>query len=775
MSLSTALDSVARLINFKRRREALSSDDPVTVIGIHDRPAGEAGHASAVIAHVPPPSPEPTRVVSLAPLMEMLSAYMNPADTKRVRDAYRFSDEAHLGQLRSSGDAYISHPIAVAEICAGMKLDANAIIAALLHDVMEDQGIPKDVLIDKFGTQVADLVDGLSKIDRLQFRNSQEAQAENFRKMLLAMARDVRVILIKLADRLHNMRTLGALAPDKRRRIAQETMDIYTPIAHRLGLNAIYRDLQDLSFMHLYPMRFKVLRKAILAARGHRREVVGKTLEAVRGALPAAGIRASVYGREKTMYGVYRKMSEKKLSFSQVLDVYGFRIVVQDHPSCYLTLGALHALFKPVASKFKDYIAIPKINGYQSLHTTVVGPFGTPVEFQIRTEDMHHVAESGVASHWLYKGRSEGVNPDANTHQWLQSLLEIQSQTGDAAEFLEHIKVDLFPETVYVFTPKSRIITLPRGATPIDFAYQIHTDIGNTCIAARINGELSPLRTELKSGDVVEVVTSPTSRPNPMWVNFVRTGRARSEIRHYLKTMKYEESVDLGKRLLEQALRQIERTYDALPDSDWQRVLTESGAKNRDELLADVGLGRRLAGVVVRRLVLASASQAVDGQASLKAPTMPVIINSGDSVSVTLAACCRPIPGDVIVGHVQRGHGLIVHTNDCPTAARQKTRDPDRWIDAQWDASDEEERDSSRLYNVKLDLSLKNERGVLARAAVEISETGANLAHVAMDDEAEEITLLHLMVQVTGRGHLAKVMRRLRRLPESIRVSRGKS
>ncbi|MEO8936917.1 MAG: HD domain-containing protein, partial [Burkholderiaceae bacterium] len=399
MSLSTALDSVARLINFKRRREAFAADD----VGGHTLTTFEAQESAQRIAHVPPPPATPTSVVSLAPLSEMLSAYLGEADIKRVREAYRFSDDAHLGQFRSSGDAYISHPIAVAEICAGMKLDANAICAALLHDVIEDQGVSKQVLLEKFGQQVADMVDGLSKLDRLQFRDSQEEQAENFRKMLLAMARDVRVILIKLADRLHNLRTLGALAPAKRRRIARETLEIYTPIAHRLGLNTIYRDLQDLSFMHLYPLRFAVLRKAILGARGNRREVVGKTLEAVRGALPAAGIRAEVYGREKTMYGVYRKMVEKKLSFSQVLDVYGFRVVVPDHPSCYLALGALHALFKPVASKFKDYIAIPKINGYQSLHTTVLGPFGTPVEFQIRTQDMHRVAESGVAAHWLYK------------------------------------------------------------------------------------------------------------------------------------------------------------------------------------------------------------------------------------------------------------------------------------------------------------------------------------------------------------------------------------
>ena len=771
MSLSTALDSVARLINFRRRKEALS---PAEVAEL--RSLGIDAETPALgLAHLPAAPAEPSRVVSLAPLTEMLSAYLSAADIKRVKDAYRFSDEAHLGQFRSSGDAYISHPIAVAEVCAGMKLDASAIMAALLHDVIEDQGIPKENLIERFGAQVADLVDGLSKLDRIEFRDSQEVQAENFRKMLLAMARDVRVILIKLADRLHNMRTLGALATDKRRRIARETLEIYTPIAHRLGLNAIYRELQDLAFMHLYPLRFAVLKKAILAARGNRREVVGKTLEAVRGALPAAGIRAEVYGREKTIYGVYRKMIEKKLSFSQVLDVYGFRIVVPDHPSCYLTLGALHALFKPVASKFKDYIAIPKINAYQSLHTTVLGPFGTPVEFQIRTQDMHRVAESGVAAHWLYKNSEELSEVQKNTHQWLQSLLDIQNQTGDAAEFLEHIKVDLFPETVYVFTPMSKIITLPRGATSVDFAYQIHTDIGNTCIAAKINGQLSPLRTELQSGDVVDVVTSPDSRPNPSWLNFVRTGRARSEIRHYLKTMNYDESVDLGKRLLDQALQQIDRRYDELADPDWQRVLYESGAKTRDELLADLGLGRRLPGVVARRFFLSGFGGDASLDAAARHTIHPIIISGTEGVSVMLAPCCRPIPGDSIFGYIRRGYGLVVHTTDCLTAERQSTREPERWIDAQWESTSAEEHDSQRLFNVKLDMSLKNERGVLAKVAVEISETGANLAHVSMDDEAEEITLLHFMIQVTDRAHLARVIRRLRRLPEATRIARVKS
>ncbi len=763
MSLSTALDSVARLINFRRRKTSLTADSAATrTIGI------DPDNPSALIAPMPAPQAPPSRVVSLAPLIETLSTYLGPEDIARVKDAYRFADEAHLGQFRESGDAYISHPIAVTQICAAMTLDANAIMAALLHDVIEDQGVEKAVLLERFGPQVADLVDGLSKLDKMEFRDSQEAQAENFRKMLLAMARDVRVILIKLADRLHNMRTLEALPTYKRRRIGRETMEIYAPIAHRLGLNNMYRELQDLSFMNIHPKRFDVLKKAILASRGNRREVVGKTLEAVRGALPAAGIQADVYGREKTVYGIYRKMMEKKLSFRQVLDIYGFRIVVEDHASCYLTLGALHALFKPVTSKFKDYIAIPKINGYQSLHTTVLGPFGTPVEFQIRTQEMHRIAEAGVAAHWLYHNSEEKLTDvQKSTHHWLQSLLDIQNQTGDSAEFLEHIKVDLFPDAVYVFTPQTKIITLPRGATPVDFAYQIHTDIGNQCIAAKINGQLSPLRTELQSGDVVEVVTSATSRPNPAWLNFVRTGRARSEIRHYLKTMKYAESVEFGERLLDQALKQIEHSVQELTDADWQRVLYESGDKSREELLADLGLGKRIAGVVARRFVLSGLrNDAPEGDIK----SAPIVISGAEGVAVQFSSCCHPIPGDSIFGYIRRGSGLVVHTTDCPTAERQRTREPERWIDVQW----ENDIDDSRLFDVKLDISMRNERGVLAKVAVEVSEAGANVKHVGMDDEAEEVTLLHFTIEVSNRAHLAKLIRRLRHIPEMVKIVRVK-
>ncbi|MGV3740837.1 MAG: RelA/SpoT family protein, partial [Burkholderiaceae bacterium] len=477
-------------------------------------------------------------VASVSHLTNKLSEYLTPSELKKVKEAYRFSDEKHLGQMRKSGEPYISHPIAVAEICADWKLDAQAIMAALLHDVMEDQDVGKEELIERFGAPVASLVDGLSKLDKLEFQSQIDVQAENFRKMLLAMARDVRVILVKLADRLHNMRTLGFMSAEKKRRIARETMEVYVPIAHRLGLNNIYRELQDLSFQHLYPLRYNTLAKAVKAARGNRREVVSKIMESVKQTLANAGIDAQISGREKTLFGIYRKMRNKQLSFSQVLDVYGFRVIVDSFPNCYVALGTLHALYKPMPGKFKDYIAIPKLNGYQSLHTTLIGPYGTPVEFQIRTQDMNHVAESGVAAHWLYKSEDAGISDlQHRTHAWLQSLLDIQHQTGDSAEFLEHVKVDLFPDSVYVFTPKSKIIALPRGATALDFAYSIHTHVGDQAIAARINHEHAPLRSELRNGDIVEIVTSNGSRPSPNWLTFVRTGKARSAIRHHLRTI----------------------------------------------------------------------------------------------------------------------------------------------------------------------------------------------------------------------------------------------
>ncbi|MBX9715360.1 MAG: bifunctional (p)ppGpp synthetase/guanosine-3',5'-bis(diphosphate) 3'-pyrophosphohydrolase, partial [Burkholderiaceae bacterium] len=485
--------------------------------------------------------------------------YLDPADIRRVRDAYRFADEAHLGQYRTSGEPYITHPIAVAGLCAEWKLDAQAIMAALMHDAMEDCGITKAELIERFGAPTAELVDGLTKLDKLQFSTREESQAESFRKMLLAMARDVRVILIKLADRLHNMRTMESVAVDKRMRIARETLDIYAPIAHRLGLNQTYRQLQELSFQHLRPWRYNALSKAVFKARGNRRDLVERIQRDVEKSFTQAKLKVQVYGREKTLFSIYGKMRSKHLSFAQVSDIFGFRIVVATLPECYLALGVLHQLYKPLPGRFKDYIAIPKANGYQSLHTTLVSPLGTAVEFQIRTEPMHAVAEKGIAAHWMYKTKRNGPQHAQEAQRlgamWLQSLIDIQDETRDASEFLEHVKIDLFPDAVYVFTPKSKILALPRGATPVDFAYAIHSDVGDHCVAAKVNGEPVALRTELRSGDVVDIVIAPGARPNPGWLNFVRTGRARSKIRHHLKTMEQEESQDLGAKMLAQALR----------------------------------------------------------------------------------------------------------------------------------------------------------------------------------------------------------------------------
>ncbi|MFN7834575.1 MAG: RelA/SpoT family protein [Burkholderiaceae bacterium] len=709
-------------------------------------------------------------VISLGRLLDSLNTYLSVADIKRVREAYRFSDSAHLGQYRASGEPYIVHPIAVAEVCAHWRLDAQAVQAALLHDVMEDSGATKEELIDKFGPAVAELVDGLSKLDKIEFSSHEEAQAENFRKMLLAMARDVRVILVKLADRLHNMRTLGVMIATKRRRIAGETLEIYAPIAHRLGLNEIFRELQELSFQHLHPYRYTILKKAVSAARGNRREVVSKILEAVQKHLPAAHIEAEVQGREKALYGIYQKMQEKNLSFSQVLDIYGFRIVVKDVPTCYLTLGALHQLYKPIPGKFKDYIAISKINGYQSLHTTLIGPYGTPVEFQIRTRQMHQIAESGVASHWLYKGDGSNLNDvQKNTHRWLQSLLDIQNQTGDSAEFLEHIKVDLFPDAVYVFTPKGRILAMPRGATVVDFAYAVHTDIGNRCVAARVNQLMQPLRTEIKSGDVLEIVTAPHARPNPSWLSFVRTGKARSEIRHFLKSLDMEETVGLGGRLLSKVLEADNLTLDGLTAAQWEKLLKDCQARSRQELLADIGAGRRVAPVVMRRILMILGVR--DGAVPVSSGNerAPIYITGSEGPAVQRATCCLPIPGDDIIGYLRRGTGLSIHNCDCATARRNIEREPERWTPVQWAS------EINRQFEVNLDLDVINEKGSLARIAATFADHGANIANLSMSEDATNKNVLHFTIQISDRTHLAKVMRAIRAIPLVCRVKRVKA
>jgi RelA/SpoT family (p)ppGpp synthetase len=687
--------------------------------------------------------------------------YLKPKDVARLAEAYRFSEAAHAGQTRQSGDPYISHPLAVAEILADWHLDGQTLMAALLHDVTEDTSVTKDEISDTFGKPVAELVDGVSKLDKIEFQSAEVAQAENFRKMLLAMARDVRIILIKLADRLHNMRTLGAVPPAKRRRVAREAMEIYAPIALRLGLNTLYHELQELAFSHLHPLRYQVLAKATKAARGNRREMIGRTLEAVKKKLADSGIDAVVQGREKHVYSTYRKMIDKHLSFSEVHDIFGIRVIVKDLSSCYLGLGALHALYKPIPGKFKDYIAIPKANGYQSIHTDLIGPHGVPVEVQIRTEQMHHLAESGVASHWMYKDDSDRLSElQKQTHQWLQSLLEIQHQSGDPQEFLEHVKVDLFPDEVYVFTPKGKILSLPRGATAVDFAYAVHTDIGNRCVAAKVNGELVPLRTDLRNGDRVEIITASHAKPNPGWLQYVRTGKARSNIRHFLKTMQYEESASLGERLLEQALKGLKGSVAEIDETSWDRALRDSGVRSRGDLLADIGLGKRLPAVVARRLLKRG-----DSKEDLKSAGS-VTIRGTEGMAVQLASCCRPIPGDAIVGSIKKGQGLVVHVSECTVIERSRKKEPEQWIDVEWDPR------TNRLFQAAINVTVENQRGVLAKVASEIASAASNIDAISMDEDRALFTTMHLVVEVANRQHLARVLRALRRVPDVKKISR---
>jgi GTP pyrophosphokinase len=701
---------------------------------------------------------------SAANLFKEWSGYLKPEDITRLQSAYHFSEAAHEGQFRKSGEPYISHPLAVANILAQWHLDSQALTAALLHDVMEDTAVTKNEISRNFGKPVADLVDGVSKLDKIEFETHEEAQAENFRKMLLAMARDVRVILIKLADRLHNMRTLDAVGPEQRRRVARETLEIYAPIANRLGLNSIYQELEDLSFSHLYPDRYRVLAKAVKGSRGNRREVVSKVADAIKRKLKASGVEAQVHGREKHLYSIYRKMRDKHLSFAKVLDVFGFRIIVNDVPACYLALGALHGLHKPIPETFNDYIAIPKANGYQSLHTTLFGPFGSPLEIQIRTQEMHKIAEAGVASHWLYKTSDDSLSElQKKTHQWLQSLLEMQSQSGDSVEFLEHLKVDLFPDEVYVFTPRGKIMSLPRGATAVDFAYSVHTDIGNRCVAVKINQELMPLRSELKNGDRVEIITAAHAKPNPQWLNFVVSAKARSRIRHFLKTMHFEESVQLGERLLNQALAGLGSGLAEIKEGQWDRFLRDIGVKSRSEVVSDIGLGKRLAAVVARRLL------PLGEPGPHEAPvTGSVVIRGSEGMAVQFAYCCKPIPGDPIIGIISKGQGMVIHTHDCPAIARAR-HDPERVLDVAWDP------ETRKPFEVSIKLVVANQRGVLAKVAAEIAEADSNIQNVAVEPEdGSDYTNMLFTLQVYNRLHLAQIVRALRRIPEVTRITRVK-
>lgn len=735
------------------------------------------------VAVTPPQAAASAAAASFAALETRLN-YLGSDDIELVRRAYRFADQAHLGQLRKNGDPYITHPIAVAQICTEWKLDAQALCAALLHDVLEDCGVSKADLVQHFGPTVADLVDGLTKLDKFEFDSREQGQAESFRKMLLAMARDVRVILIKLGDRLHNMRTMGDMPRHKWGRIARETLDIYAPIAHRLGLNSFYRELQDLAFRHLHPWRYQALAKAVARSHARRRDLIARVQGELEAAFEHSGLSVRITGREKTLYSIYRKMDTKHLSFAQVTDIYGFRIIVPQVLDCYTALGVLHQLYKPLPGKFRDYIAIPKVNGYQSLHTTLVGPFGTAIEFQLRTASMDMVAESGIAAHWLYKA---GVTGDASAQaldvQWLQSLLDIQQETKDAREFWDHVRIDLFPDSVYVFTPKSKILALPRGATAVDFAYAIHSDVGHHAIAATVNGERAPLRTELRNGDVVEIITSPHARPNPAWLGFVKTGRARSKIRHYLKTLASEESRALGERLLHQALRAEGFAY--LPGHDdagqliWEKLLRFTGNRTRDELLVDIGLGRRIAGMVGKKLaaLLAEAgvrpdvlliSQERFGAPSDDQPSQGAVpLDGSESASVVYAPCCRPIPGDRIVGYLGRGEGLAVHTADCPVVQRLLYRDRERFLEVEW------AEELTRPFECAIMVTVNNGKGVLARVAAAIAAAEADITHIHMGDEAAQATTdLRFTIAVRDRNHLAQVLRQLRRTPSVVRAHR---
>ena len=717
-------------------------------------------------------------------LLQAKLDYIGPEGMEQVKRAYRFADEAHLGVTRRSGEPYITHPIAVALQCTEWKLDSQALMAALLHDVMEDCGVTKADLVEKFGANVAELVDGLTKLDKLNFETQEEGQVESFRKMLLAMARDVRVILVKLADRTHNMRTMEAMPRSRWKAISSETLEIYAPIAHRLGLNQTYRELQELAFRHLRPWRYQVLEKAVMKARSRRRDLLQKLQRDVEGTFKNAKLPIHIFGREKTLFSIYQKMDQKHLSFAQVTDIYGMRILMPNLVDCYTGLGILHQLYKPVPGKFKDHIAIAKVNGYQSLHTTLVGPAGINVEFQLRTEAMHVVAESGVAAHWMYKSSDPGhERAERLGTQWLQSLLDIQDETRDAAEFWDHVKVDLFPDAVYVFTPKSHIMALPRGATVVDFAYAVHTNVGEHTLGANVNGQPVSLRSELSNGDVVEIITATDTTPNPAWLGFVKTGRARSKIRHYFKTRAQSESKDLGEKLLLQGLRA--EGFAQLPATDqahktlWEKLLRFTGSKNLDELLTDIGLGKRVASIVAKRLVklLGDLGERPDPLLlSMERFTAhetfsqgSVVVDGSDNASVQYALCCHPLPGDPILGYLGHGEGLVIHLESCQVAQRLKTKDSERFIAVEW--SDE----TVRSFEASIVVTVLNGKGVLASVAAAITSAEADIKLVSMVDEVsgKEATDLRFLIAVQDFTHLQSVLSSLQRLPAVSKASRA--
>jgi len=702
-------------------------------------------------------------VFLISDLCDLLNRYLDKEQVAEVYRAYVFGAEAHEGQRRLSGEPYIYHPIAVARILSDMHMDSPTIVAAILHDVIEDTATAKDQLINEFGEEVAELVDGVSKLTQVEFESKAEEQAENFRKMLLAMAKDIRVVIIKLADRLHNMRTLGVMRPDKRRRIAHETLEIYAPIANRLGMNTIRLELEDLGFTALYPMRYRIIDEAVKRTRGNRKEIVQKIETAIKRRMHQEDLEGNILGRQKHLYSIYKKMRDKKLPFSEVFDVYAFRIIVDKPDSCYRVLGVMHNLYKPVPGKFKDYIAIPKANGYQSLHTVLFGPFGVHMEVQIRTEEMNKVAEAGIAAHWLYKSGDGGTSvPQQRAREWLRELLEMQKGAGDSLEFLENVKVDLFPDEVYVFSPKGKIMEMPRGATAVDFAYAVHTDVGNSCVAAKIDRRLSPLRTELLNGQTVEIITAPGAKPNPSWLNFVITAKARANIRHYLKNLRYDEAIALGRRLLDKSLGEFGLSIDKIEPEHMNKLLTEYHMDSIADLLEDVGLGNRLSLLVARALV---PEQEEETEQPLKGKARPLAIRGTEGLLVNFARCCRPIPGDPILGFVSTGRGIVVHNEHCKNVAEYKNL-PEKWIDVQWEDNIDNE------FPVDLRVEVANQRGVLATVAATISDMDANIENVEIKERDGLTSTLRFTVDVKDRNHLADIMRNVKHLDMVVRINR---
>jgi len=691
-------------------------------------------------------------------LVESLQAYMPAEQIELIVQAYEFGASAHDGQTRLSGEPYISHPVAVAQFLADMRMDSQAIAAAILHDVLEDTGTTITELEERFGSEVALLVDGVSKLDQIHFVSRAEAQAESFRKMMLAMIEDIRVILVKLADRLHNMKTLDAMPREKQARIARETLEIYAPIANRLGINHMKVDLEDLGFRYLYPYRYAVLERALKRSKGSQRQIVKKISEQLRKAMQAEGIEGEVQGREKHLYSIYRKMVERKRPLADIVDVYGFRIIVNDVNTCYRLLGVVHGLFKPMPARFKDYIAIPRINGYQSLHTTLFGPKGLPLEVQIRTAEMNRVAESGVAAHWQYKAIDKSsATPHVRAREWLSKLAEIQ-ETGSSEEFLESVKVDLFPDRIYVFTPKGDILPLPKGATTVDFAYAVHTDIGNRCVAAKIDRNLVPLRTTLENSQTVEIITARGAKPNPNWVTFVTTAKARSAIRQRMKNMRSSESTDLGKRLLDRSLKDLGSSLRKVGKVRMREALDELGLKDAGELFGQIGLGERLAPLTARFLAGVTNADNKFEQASL-------VIAGTEGMVVSYAKCCYPLPGDDVMGYLSSGRGVVIHRTSCGNLINFR-KQPEKWLAVTWEEEIEQEFSSQILVDTA------NKTGVLAEVAAMIADSQSNIEQVSVLDRHEDCTILTFLIQVKDRIHLAQIMRNVRKMPNVIRITR---